>query len=74
MLFLARVWSKQPYSMRYRGKRDRKPGLFTEVDWEVALAVKKLAREMDVSASSLVNAILKKALANSGSTPSGDRE
>ena len=56
---------------RYRQQRFKPQGLFTHIDWEATEAIKKLAREMDVSATSLVNAILAKALANSASSARG---
>jgi hypothetical protein len=66
---------------RYRQQRFKPQGLFTHIDWETTEAIKKLAREMDISASSLVNAIVAKALANSrasadesGSDSSGSRD
>jgi hypothetical protein len=57
---------------RYRQQRFKPQGLFTHIDWEVAQPIKKLAREMDISASSLVNAIVAKALANYASSGHGD--
>jgi hypothetical protein len=54
-----------------RAKLNKPPGLFTRVNWEVAQPIKKLASEMNVSAAALVNAILAKALANSGASDDG---
>jgi hypothetical protein len=61
--------------MRYRRDGDKRTGLKPDVNWDTAQTIKRLANEMDVSASSLVNAILAKALAlNSASTSSADNE
>ena len=46
-----------------RPRRKRKPtGMFTEVEDDIAQAVKRLAIQMDVSCASVVNAILRKSL------------
>jgi hypothetical protein len=46
-----------------RPRRKRRPtGMFTEVENDIATAIKKLALSMDVSCASVINAILRKAL------------
>lgn len=46
----------------HRPRKRRTRGMFTEIEVEVAAAVKKLALSLDVSCCSLINAILKKSL------------
>lgn len=46
----------------HRPRKRRTRGMFTEIEIDVAKAIKKLAISMDVSCASVINAILRKSL------------
>jgi hypothetical protein len=46
----------------HRPRKRHTKGLFTTIEADTAIAIKKLALSMDVSCASVINAILRKAL------------